>query len=144
MVPLTSPCTLVVVVAFPALSCLQIRALKEALVATTATTSSVMATVGANKTPTTVAKPQLGSSPNNLDVAATTDEAIEEGGGVSRAEGGNNTAGRRGDGETGADSLRLRNAKRELENLREREEDAKGEAERAADELQRLRFVCVL
>ena len=35
----------------------------------------------------------------------------------------------------------IRNIERELENLKEREQDARGEAERMADELQRARWV---
>lgn len=114
---------------FPALPPLQIRALKEALAAATAAKISATATIGADTTATAVAEPQSGSSPNNTDAVSTADE------------GGDTLASRRGDGSVDAESLKLKNAERELENLRERTDDARGEAERATDELQRVRCV---
>lgn len=92
---------------------LQIRALKEALVSTTATTSAAAAVAAAGRnSPKASAESTTRSAP--IDAA--------EGGGDVKSGGA-------GEG-----------AQREVENLRERMDDALGEASRATDELRRLRF----
>lgn len=136
----------------------QVRGLQEELSKATAMSAAAAAAASASTTATATAEQSEASpspSPGALDVAKTETTVFGELPTVALAVATAKDLGPRSgsveawvDDDSGSGlspaqrkALELEGVERELENVREREQDSKGEAERLADELKRARWV---